>query len=191
MSDAIYRATTTGVSLTDALKALSRTPAIGLFIAPGWCQFGRVDCDAQATFADPKFRLAEVYEARVFNDAAELRWWNDPAEARHRAAVLTEEPNSPVGWQLRDPITIAGTIAQTYLLWGRRSDAPAHLPSGWTRLTTARIGSLDVPAAGEGRFEICAREYLKVFEDGNVAVAEERLLAVRAHVREEANRWVT
>jgi CRISPR-associated protein (TIGR03984 family) len=183
VSDTLYRATTVGVSLPDALKALGGRAAVALLYAPGWCRFGRVD--EAGLFTGPPgepLLLAEVYEARAFHEAAELRWWNDPVAGQHRAALLAGQPITPDGWQGgATRMTVIDTIEQTYLLWGKAGGASP----GWTTLTAARIGRLDVPTAGGPRVVVRAREYLQQFDDGNVAVAEERLLAVEPYEPEE------
>jgi CRISPR-associated protein (TIGR03984 family) len=71
---------------------------------------------------------------------------------------------------------------QTYLLWGEGLGPVADLTAGlWSRLATARIGSLDVPlpnlSHGE-RVRLRALEYFATYEDGNVGVLDERLLGL-------------
>jgi CRISPR-associated protein (TIGR03984 family) len=92
--------------------------------------------------------------------------------------LLSEERTELDGWKPHH-IDFIGTIRQRYLLWGKRAEDPS---GGWTRLTTARIGSINVPAVDGLRFQICALEYLSEYDDGNVAVAEERLLALEPFV---------
>jgi CRISPR-associated protein (TIGR03984 family) len=191
VSETLYRNAATGVSLTEALGVLGDDSAVGLFIAPGWCRFGQLKAGLvtfvvrapQPELSELDPRETNVYEARVFNKIAEVRWWNDPGGQEHRAAVISEQPIAPDGWPMPETLTITGRISQSYLLWGRRGGTPERLmAAGWTSLTTARIGSLDVPIASterEKRFEIYATEYLKVFADGNVGVVEERLLGIR------------
>ena len=63
-----------------------------------------------------------------------------------------------------------------YLLWGEGTGE--QMPKEWSKLATASIGSLDVPVAGVrdgSRVKITGIEYLIEYEDGNVAVSEERL----------------
>ena len=128
------------------------------------------------TFAGD-YTLDGVYEARVFHADAELRWWNDPVEGNHRSALLAETETTPAGWELSEEIPVHATQSRAYLLWGK--SAPPHSPN-WTRLTTARIGELMVPAAsGSDRYALKAIEYLAEFEEGNVAVREERLVGLQ------------
>jgi CRISPR-associated protein (TIGR03984 family) len=56
---------------------------------------------------------------------------------------------------------------------------------GWSRLSEARIGKLDVPLANvpqNGRVQLSAIEYLAQTEgdeNGNVSVVEERLIRLK------------
>lgn len=161
------------LSLADALKVLGKE-AVGLFYGPRECCFARVAA-GQVTGPDNKtLDLAAFYEARVFNADAELRWWNDPVEGKHRTALVSEQASAPQDWK-REEISVIGTECQSYLLWGQATGNSA--PSGqWTILTTARIGKLDVPMTGGKQFVMKATEYFTEFDDGNVAVTEERLV---------------
>lgn len=70
----------------------------------------------------------------------------------------------------------------TYLLWGESVDLGANAIPGWTKLVTARIGTLWVPfpnAAEKARVVLTAREYFVTSTDGNVVFAGERLVGMR------------
>ena len=56
----------------------------------------------------------EVFEARVFNRKAELRWLNDPT-GKHRTVVVAE---TPVSWLKADPspTPCVGTINHWYVI---------------------------------------------------------------------------
>ena len=119
-----------------------------------------------ANFADENGEIEEseilnVYEARVFNFTKELRWVKG-CEAKTLAD--TDFPNC----EKND---------QNYLLWGKKNGASLN---GWTQFAEARIGAFYVPVTLTNKeyavFE--AVEYLKEFEDGNVAVFEERLTGI-------------
>ena len=175
MTERLFIATRRGLSLGDSLKALG-TAAVGLFYAPGWCRFGVVDAQGGVTFAGGH-SLDGVYEARVFHEDAELRWWNDPASGNHRSALLSGISMTPEGWKQSEPIPVHATQPQTYLLWGKSAGTPSP---DWTRLTAARIGELMVPVSlGAKRYALRAIEYLGEYEDGNIAVREERLVALQ------------
>jgi CRISPR-associated protein (TIGR03984 family) len=122
--------------------------------------------------------LGEIYEVRAFHPGAELRWRNDPGHARRHQTVILAEQNLGLALTMRPPHEVIDRLDQTYLLWGQGSD-PAGLAPGWSRLSTARIGSLDVPLADVPRRErvlLRAVEYLAEFDDGNVSVLDERLV---------------
>lgn len=178
------------ITLTDAVDSFvkgfgenlpEKTSAV--LYAPGKCHLailrGREFQDANG-----KIDTASVFEARVFNEKAEMRWLNK-ANGDGMAVVLCEDntkkffnanavPFKPMNREL------VGTIEQTYLLWGE-SLGPSLNPD-WTRFAEARIGSFYVPVSDdkisdENKVRACftAIEYLGVYKDGNVAVAEERL----------------
>jgi hypothetical protein len=74
-------------------------------------------------------------------------------------------------------------IPQQYLLWGER--AKHHNSNGWLQLSTARIGSLNVPLPDDfsqgQRVYLKTVEYLAEVDDfGNVSVIDERLVKLEA-----------
>lgn len=117
-----------------------------------------------------------VFEARVFDEHAELRWLND-TEDRGRAVVITEDPGHlPPAFTDRVQVEVIGIEEGGYLLWGKA----VEVSGGWTTLTTERIGSMRIP----GEFQrgdhvaLTTREYLGRDSDhGNAYIAEERLLS--------------
>jgi len=128
--------------------------------------------------------LSEAFEARVFSGQGELRWLHQ-ADGRGRAVLLSEQD---ISRYLAEPVPDLTTVAikdHEYLLWGKGTGAsPA---AGWSRLSAARIGTLDVPVPDVKDGEsVClrAREYLALAategeeDHGNVAVLEERLLGM-------------
>jgi CRISPR-associated protein (TIGR03984 family) len=158
--------------------------------APGSCFL--------AAITDAKFHSSKgeidvvneaVFEARVFNEAAELRWLN-LADGEGAAVVLSRDASHKFFGIEPEPFEtkvngenkkIVGAIEQTYLLWGE--SVGASLKGGWTQFAEARIGSFFVPLAGvtddkKRRAQFTAIEYLGEYEDGNVAVAEERLTGI-------------
>jgi CRISPR-associated protein (TIGR03984 family) len=157
--------------------------------APGSCFLAKV---SGARFQSRKGEIdavkEAVFEARVFNDTAELRWLNQ-ANGMGPTVVLCENNSrrffgvdpQPFGTKVGgENKPLAGTIKQTYLLWGESVGASLE---GWTQFAEARIGSFFVPIAGvrddkKRRAQFTAIEYLGEYEDGNVAVAEERLTGI-------------
>lgn len=143
-----------------------------------------------------------VFEARLFNPLAELRWLHRQ-NGEGDAALIAEEATDITGClaQQLPPLTAIHTLMQTYLLWGEGVDpTKSSMPDGWSRLTTSRIGRLDVPVSGvdnhkNKRVQLRALEYLAEYDadgsvvqsdnepdskklHGNVAVVEERLLSL-------------
>lgn len=107
--------------------------------------------------------VSEVYEARVFNAKRELRW-----VCGYEPKTISDE-DFPNGEK----------IEQTYLLWGQST---GETQGDWTKFAEARIGAFYVPIkiAEANRYaQFTAVEYLAEFEDGNMAVVEERLTGIK------------
>jgi CRISPR-associated protein (TIGR03984 family) len=189
MSNSLFVYTAHDQTLPAAVAAFQKTltddGATALFYAPARCILAKVAQDGSATDSSGHpVTLNDVFEARVFHRNAELRWLNDPsAQRQHRTAILSVRKLDVALTEASLPGTVVGTLEQTYLLWGTGDTRTAGLASGWSRLATPRIGKLDVPLAGvnaEQRVVVRAIEYLCEFADGNVAVAEERLVGLEA-----------
>lgn len=162
--------------------------AVAILYTPAACRFAVFanDPGESVTLLAPDtsgkltpFPLGDAFEARVFNEEAELRWLHDRG-GRGTAVLLSERPAADLVGCLdgeATSVTAVDRIEQRYLLWGQAVDAHA-CPPRWSRLCEARIGTIWVPLAlrkGE-RTRLVTREYVAEFEDGNTAVAEERLL---------------
>ncbi|WP_165037004.1 type III-D CRISPR-associated protein Csx19, partial [Candidatus Protofrankia californiensis] len=130
-----------------------------------------------------------VFEARIFNKDAELRWLHE-GDGLGTAVLLSESPDicRPLGEAL-DPLKAIERIDNRYLLWGRplrshdsgASTGPLSAGPLWVRLAEARIGLLDVPVSRAPRENECVFlrtvEYVTTEpEHGNAYVAEERLV---------------
>jgi CRISPR-associated protein (TIGR03984 family) len=129
-----------------------------------------------------------VYEARVFNETAELRWLNQE-DGKGAAVVLCDNDsaeffgakpkafNTVVNEEKKE---LVDAINQTYLLWGQSTGASNG--DGWTQFAEARIGAFHVPVSDikepGAHAQFTAIEYLGEYEDGNVAVADERLTGI-------------
>jgi CRISPR-associated protein (TIGR03984 family) len=169
-----------GRAVTGFAGISGSDPAIALLYSPGCCRFARLGSDGVLKGPDGRaVDLAAVFEARLFNEKAELRWLNDPGpEQQHRAVILTTEDLSEgLGdhWS-KDSHTPVESLSNRYLLWGEGTGR--LLADGWSELATARIGALPVPVAGVGarqRVLLQSAEYLAEVEDGNVVVLDERL----------------
>jgi CRISPR-associated protein (TIGR03984 family) len=152
--------------------------AFAILYTPQHCHLALVDNTGKFFNQAGEFIPQGVFEARIFNDKAELRWLHE-SNGKGRFAIISDSsfPNN------------AGTIKQTYLLWGE-SMGPSQ--NGWTEFAEARIGSFLVPVAGLSAEKKCkaqftAIEYLGEFEDGNVAVVDERLTGIEFYEEEKSN----
>jgi CRISPR-associated protein (TIGR03984 family) len=174
----LYGRAADGISLADAIRAAVPGHAVALLASP--VRYQVADVRDSACYGPAGLcSLDDVFEARAFNPDAELRWLHSEG-GRGRAVVLADQESAlPTGFgQPVSPLAAVEVLPQRYMLWGRPI-APAH--DGWTRLHTARIGTLDIPlAVSESCRRVClkAHEYVSVEPvHGNAYVAEERLLA--------------
>lgn len=155
------------LSFTQASKdPLPETFAF--FYAPHKCYLARVDASGKFEVHDHDGRvdIDMVFEARVFNSEKEMRWLKG-----HGEAIISDDsfPES------------VGCIPQRYLLWGKST---GETNGNWTKFATARIGSYYVPLSKIQQNEYArftAIEYLKAYEDGNVAVVDERLTGIEVY----------
>lgn len=150
--------------------------AYAILYTPKDCHLVLVDKNGKFFNEDGEFAPQSVFEARIFNEKAELRWLNE-SDGKGKMAIISDG---------RFP-DIVGTIPQTYLLWGQSADRPQN---GWTKFATARIGAFYVPVelkADETYARVTAVEYLKEYDDGNVAVVDERLTGIEGYKGESNN----
>lgn len=157
--------------------------AIALLSSPTRFILGTGDADGRIAGRDGKtVDLQEVFEARIFTARVELRWLRDREGG---TAVMVSEEELHLdgdGSSALAPVS-AERLERNYLVWGAGTGgAPAD---GWSRLSAARIGTLDIPLGGVGpgqRVQLRAVEYLaKVDRLGNAAVIEERLVELAMH----------
>lgn len=139
--------------------------------------------------AGDQMQLDDPWAVRLFGPRGELRW--ERAGDTQRAVLLLDQPPEaappPQTW--RSASWQAEAHDQRYLLWGQYDSHPA---AGWTRLSEARTGPLDVPIEiDSGRVQLLAREYLGCGRDAdragasdpddlNTIVLAERLVALVA-----------
>jgi CRISPR-associated protein (TIGR03984 family) len=197
----LYGRASENITLLQALEQCQNVlaKAIALLYTPTHCLFAQVSSAANQTVAllnanGQAIALTDIFEARVFNPTAELRWLND-RNGSGRAVLLSEDnaisaylettvaevPDLELAGLPKQSLLI--TLDQTYILWGQGTQKqPDTLRTGWSRLASARIGKLDVPLANVKHLQyvkLKVREYLQtVDEHGNVAVVEERLVAL-------------
>lgn len=145
--------------------------SFAILYTPKECLLLKVGKDGIFQNRQGKESPANVFEARIFNGAAEMRWFNENGQGI--AVILSEtETDEEFGGEvlLENP--------QNYLFWGQST---AKFENDWTQFGTARIGSFYIPVqniADRGFAKFTAIEYLKEFEAGNVAVFEERLTGI-------------
>lgn len=187
----LYCRTGSGLSLWDTLahcreilQPTEQHRTVALLYAPDRCRF--------ATFADGQLldekdaalseqALRNIFEARVFNCAAELRWLHTGDQKGDTALLSEQELTS--NYQLKLPndasFVALQTLLQIYLLWGEGIEQKnTGLTDGWSRLTAARIGKLNVPRTGvneKDRVQLITLEYLAEYDErGNVVQYDER-----------------
>lgn len=178
------------LGLAEALKrcSLLLDGATAIVYTPRACRFAVLRAGQgeypelrapDASGSETPLSLDDVFEARVFNEEAELRWLHE-AGARGTAVLLSERQAADLsGFLNEDGVSVIAIdrIEQAYLLWGKARGAGAG-PSGWSRLYEARVGSFWVPLdlAPDERGRLVTFEYIAAFDHGNAAVAEERLV---------------
>lgn len=159
-------------SVQEFISSFEKLPkTFAVLYAPDKCYLALVDAAGNFLVKDNinKFSVDKIFEARVFNSKKELRWLNGYGEAIISDAIF------------RDDKKFAGTIDQSYLLWGQST---GKADGDWTEFATARIGSFYVPLSKvphQGYAKFTAVEYLKKYEDGNVAVVDERLTGIESY----------
>jgi CRISPR-associated protein (TIGR03984 family) len=179
----LHQASLHSVTLLEALEQYRKCfdTAVGLFYSPTKCHFGQVRGQTVANEQGKVDDLIGVFEARIFNDNAELRWLQQSAGLGK--AVLLFESNDVNKTYIQEDselLQAIHSIPQQYILWGQRNARSAF--NGWSYLSEARIGQIAVPISNIGtreRVALRVREYLQECDDqGNVAVVEERLIGL-------------
>lgn len=150
--------------------------AYAILYTPRACHLALVDKTGKFFNEDGEFAPHSVFEARIFNEKAELRWLNESDGKGKMAIIDASFPDSVC------------TIPQAYLLWGQST---GEVKGNWTEFATARVGSFYVPlptVPNRGYARITAVEYLKECEDGNVDVVDERLTGIKPYsIEQEEN----
>ncbi|MBD2279397.1 MAG: TIGR03984 family CRISPR-associated protein [Dolichospermum sp. DEX189] len=174
------RCTTTNITLKSALSncTTALSEAVAIIYSPTSCQLAKVDQNGDLTNAkNEMISLDNVFELRAFNQNYELRWLNE-SNGKGKAVLISEQNISDYLYADISEIKELHKNPQQYILWGEK--ASTESTSGWAKLSTARIGSIDVPikglTGGDKRVYLNAIEYLQADEQyGNVSVVEERL----------------
>jgi CRISPR-associated protein (TIGR03984 family) len=170
------------ITLSEAIKTCQNQlkGAIALLYSPSACQFLRLIDGVFHDSHDRKINhLADVFEARIFNEQCELRWLNYDGGIGQAALLLETELRSSINqFKGLDPKKDVEPWDQQYLLWGEKANSKPT-QQGWQRLAEARIGKIDVPIDSEikDRVYLKTREYMAAVDTyGNYAVIEERLV---------------
>jgi CRISPR-associated protein (TIGR03984 family) len=179
----LHQASLNSVTLLEALEQYRKCfdTAVGLFYSPAKCHFGKVRGQTVAKEQGEVADLTGVFEARIFNENAEMRWLQQSA-GLGKAVLLFELNDVTQTYVQRDSELLQAihSNSQEYVLWGKGNARSAF--NGWSYLSEARIGQMAVPISNIGTSERVAlrvKEYLQECDDqGNVAVVEERLLGL-------------
>lgn len=184
----LYSYVTSDVSLSEAIQEYKEQlkNAIALLYSPESCQFAKLDPSGNLTDSKGKsinldYQENYIFEARIFNPDCELRWLNK-ANGGGCAVLISEQKLSNLSDCQEE--SFLATIGQQYLLWQKKTKT--YPSEGWVRLSTARIGSLDVPLnqsiTEDQRVYLKTIEYLnEVDKFGNVAIIEERLIKLEVN----------
>jgi CRISPR-associated protein (TIGR03984 family) len=153
------------VTLSDAVKGFD-ADSYAILYAPKRCRLTLFDgvrfIDEHKTAID----VSDVFEVRVFNADKELRWVQE-AGGKGRSRIISDACF---------PDAIQPALKQKYLLWGKKNDNPAN---GFTQFAEARIGAFYVPKEIATDYaQFCVVEYLREYDDGNIAVMDERLTGI-------------
>jgi CRISPR-associated protein (TIGR03984 family) len=184
------RAQSIGKSFAIAAEHADRMPIYGFTYTRSAARLFRIADDGTARYGDGRpVDFTEAFEARVFCAAWEMRWLRDGLEAR--VAMLTDNETLAAGFAAspKDRFFMADgrlepiegfCLPNRYLLWGELDDDQSRVAKGWTRLSSYRIGTLDVPfddLRGERGIALTATEYFHHPKgmDGNCVFAGERL----------------
>ncbi|MBY0523612.1 MAG: TIGR03984 family CRISPR-associated protein [Gemmataceae bacterium] len=187
MNGKLFIYTRQAVSLSEAMEGYrsgaGSERATAILYSPQRCLLAAWESGQFQGHAGQSIDTASVFEVRVFNETAELRWQSDAGpKQRQRAVILTEQDISKslgATWLSRDQ-DCDDKLHQTYLLWGQGTGTT--MAPGWSELATARIGKLAVPLNGVGRNQrvlLKSIEYLAAEKQhGNVTVLDERLVKI-------------
>ena len=170
---------TESICLKDAIEkcgGMFNSGGVAILYSPDKCQLAKVGPDGQVSGPDNKtINIDLVFEARIFAPDVELRWLNE-SDGIGSAVLISEKVISTV-FDKNNDIEKIDTMPNQYLLWGEADEKQPN--QGWTRLSEARIGPIDVPVTGippHGHVILKTVEYVKEVDNhGNVAVVEERL----------------
>ena len=173
-------------------KAPNSDDPIGLFYAPDACRFARFH-EGAFEFAE-EFTISHTFEARIFNDSAELRWLREPnknGDVGNAVIVLDGDRQLELedDWKSHghDELT---RISNQYMLWGQgyeNEETQNRDVDNWSVLASGRTGSICVPRGGVNKFdqriwlwtcEYLGREHGEAGRHGNMTVLDERFVSL-------------
>src|SRR5215210_1097262 len=96
--------------------------AFAILFTPKDCHLILVDKHGKFFNQDGEFTPHNVFEARIFNDKAELRWLNE-SNGKGKMAIISDTS-----------FPDAVPIKQKYLLWGQST---GKIKGDWTQFATA------------------------------------------------------
>lgn len=179
----LHQAFLNSVTLLEALEQYRKCfdNGVGLLYSPVKCHFGQVRGQNVTNERGEVTDLTGVFEARIFNENAEMRWLQQ-SSGLGKAVLLFELNDVTQVYAKEDsePFQAIYSISQQYILWGQGNARSAF--NGWSYLSEARIGQMAVPISNIGTKERVAlevKEYLQECDaQGNIAVVEERLIGL-------------
>lgn len=176
------------ITLSDTITKFQKylDNGIALLYSPHVCQLAKLAkldisgnlSNSQGENIELNYQKSYIFEARIFNENHELRWLNK-CKGEGDAVLICEETKTDLTEFSLKHLPYLEKLKQKYLLWGEKTKT--QLSNGWLRLSTARIGSLDIPLGDSirenQRVYLNTVEYLAEVDDfGNVSVIEERLV---------------
>jgi CRISPR-associated protein (TIGR03984 family) len=174
----LYRKRIEGKSLSDSIQEFTEVfeqvfpMTFAILYSPNECFLLQVSKDGKFQNAKGNISPKNVFEARIFNSKAELRWFNDNGKGI-AVTLYEQETDEEFGGD------ICLINPQQYLIWGKAFSANSD-NENWTEFAEAQVGKFSVPIKTTSRACFTAIEYLKSFDeqDGNVAAADERLTGI-------------
>lgn len=172
------------VTLNDALPAFTGQTFTGFCMTPAKFVFAQWNGNLVETANG--IDLAQVYEARFFNESGELRWLRDPAtEASGTAVWIAEAELELAGWEKMNPVDVESLPDSQRLFTGILAE-PHETLTAWSWTNAPRQGKVALPFFGGKagrRLAYMVREYLGdapgcAGQDGNKMVIEERIVGI-------------
>jgi len=174
----LYTKSNNNVTLREAIDQTQEyfLEAWGLLYSPQRCCFVKVNNGEIECHKDEDMNLKSVFEARIFNEQAELRWLNE-LNGKGRSVLLSDGVIDILTNVNSANLEVIDKRIQKYLLWGKGTGK--DIGENWSRLATARIGKLNVPipkVQSQQQVGLEVYEYFGITDcHGNVSVIEERL----------------